>query len=221
MTSMDVEGAGQWHSRCCGSPYPKIPSRLFWLVLSRFSSLALGYILARWMTDAISLAALIVALRRNRTMQMDLSEHKPKSVLELPESSYGEMPRALAAQCGRCRLGYARPLTLPGQYYASLIHQQNMLQDTVRTAAYHDAIVQNAVDFHDKVVLDVGTGSGILAYFAIKAGARKVYAVEASDVADRAKLLMQAAGLSDRVIVFKCKVEHLVLEEKVDIIISE
>ena len=96
-----------------------------------------------------------------------------------------------------------------------------MLQDTVRTAAYHDAIVQNAVDFHDKVVLDVGTGSGILAYFAIKAGARKVYAVEASDVADRAKLLMQAAGLSDRVIVFKCKVEHLVLEEKVDIIISE
>lgn len=55
------------------------------------------------------------------------------------------------------------------------------------------------------VVLDVGTGSGILAYFAVKAGARKVYAVEASDVADRAKILMQAAGLSDRIIVIKCK----------------
>lgn len=67
----------------------------------------------------------------------------------------------------------------------------------------------------------VGTGSGILAYFAVKAGARKVYAVEASDVADRAKILMQAAGLSDRVIVVKCKVEHLQLDEKVDVIISE
>lgn len=94
-------------------------------------------------------------------------------------------------------------------------------QDAVRTAAYHDAIVGNASDFHDKVVLDVGTGSGILAYFAVKAGARKVYAVEASDVADRARILMQAVGLSDRIVVVKCKVEHLQLEEKVDIIISE
>ena len=81
-----------------------------------------------------------------------------------------------------------------------------VLQDAVRTTAYHDAIVSNAVDFYDKVVLDVGTGSGILAYFAVKAGARKVYAVEASDVADRAKILMQATGLSDRIVVIKCKV---------------
>ena len=66
--------------------------------------------------------------------------------------------------------------------------------------------MNNTVDFYDKVVLDVGTGSGILAFFAVKAGARKVYAVEASDVADRARLLMQAAGLSDRIIVMKCKV---------------
>ncbi|POM74668.1 Histone-arginine methyltransferase [Phytophthora palmivora] len=62
------------------------------------------------------------------------------------------------------------------QYYGMLLHQQNMLQDHVRTGTYERAMLSNPSDFRDKVVLDVGTGSGILAFFAIKAGARKVYA---------------------------------------------
>jgi len=52
-----------------------------------------------------------------------------------------------------------------------------MLSDQNRMAAYHSAIVGNADLFRDKVVMDVGTGSGILACWAAQAGARKVYAI--------------------------------------------
>jgi hypothetical protein len=53
-------------------------------------------------------------------------------------------------------------LILPSQY-AQLYHQKQMLTDHNRMAAYHAAIVGNADIFKDKVVMDVGTGSGILA----------------------------------------------------------
>ena len=49
-----------------------------------------------------------------------------------------------------------------------LPHQQNMLQDAVRTGTYQSAISQNPTTFKDKVVLDVGTGTGILAHFAVQ-----------------------------------------------------
>ena len=107
------------------------------------------------------------------------------------------------------------------QYYGQIIHQQNMLQDTTRTGTYHQAVVQNLPDFKDKVIMDVGTGSGILAMFAANAGAKRVYAVEASDIADSAEKLVKANGLDHIVKVIRSKVEEVELEEKVDLIISE
>ena len=51
-------------------------------------------------------------------------------------------------------------------YYAKLANQQNMMEDTVRTPKYRDAILQNPTNFRGKVVMDVGCGSGILSLFA-------------------------------------------------------
>jgi histone-arginine methyltransferase CARM1 len=91
----------------------------------------------------------------------------------------------------------------------------------VRTGAYHRAITVNSSDFKGKVVVDVGTGSGVLAYFAVHAGARHVYALEASDVAQRARKLLEANGLGDRITVIQGKVEEVDLPEQADVIISE
>lgn len=62
--------------------------------------------------------------------------------------------------------------------YAQLYHQKQMLADHNRMAAYHSAILGNSEVFKDKVVMDVGTGSGILAVWAAQAGAKRVYAGE-------------------------------------------
>lgn len=75
------------------------------------------------------------------------------------------------------------------QFYSLLSQQQNMMQDYVRTATYQKAIFDNASDFEGKVVLDVGAGSGILSFFAAQAGAAKVYAVEASCMAQHANVI--------------------------------
>ncbi|TYZ59087.1 hypothetical protein PybrP1_007207 [[Pythium] brassicae (nom. inval.)] len=108
------------------------------------------------------------------------------------------------------------------QYYGMLLHQQNMLQDRVRTSAYERAVLENAAgDFRDKVVLDVGTGSGILAFFALRAGARRVYAVELSAMAECARALLAHNGLADRVEVIRGKMEDVVLPERVDVVLSE
>ncbi|GBF96659.1 arginine N-methyltransferase [Raphidocelis subcapitata] len=105
--------------------------------------------------------------------------------------------------------------------YAYLYHQKDMLEDHKRTGAYYNAVLQNRRQFHGKVVLDVGTGSGILAIFAAKAGARKVYAVEATDMAKQARTLVEANKFSDVIEVIQGTIESIELPEKVDVIISE
>ncbi|XP_015696876.2 probable protein arginine N-methyltransferase 1 isoform X2 [Oryza brachyantha] len=110
-------------------------------------------------------------------------------------------------------------------YFDSYSHfgiHEEMLKDVVRTKSYQNVITQNSFLFKDKVVLDVGAGTGILSLFCAKAGAKHVYAIECSQMADMAKEIVKANGYSDVITVIKGKVEEIELPvPKVDVIISE
>ncbi|KAI3802976.1 hypothetical protein L1987_31123 [Smallanthus sonchifolius] len=105
--------------------------------------------------------------------------------------------------------------------YAFLYHQKEMLSDRVRMDAYFNSVFNNKHHFFGKTVLDVGTGSGILALWSAQAGAKKVYAVEATKMAEHARQLVISNNLQDVVQVIEGSIEDITLPEKVDVIISE
>eukprot|EP01090_Pellita_catalonica_P004276 TRINITY_DN140_c0_g1_i1.p1 TRINITY_DN140_c0_g1~~TRINITY_DN140_c0_g1_i1.p1 ORF type:complete len:373 (-),score=65.46 TRINITY_DN140_c0_g1_i1:28-1083(-) len=106
--------------------------------------------------------------------------------------------------------------------YAKYTIHCDMLRDKARMDSYYNAIQANAGFIKDKIVLDVGCGSGVLACWCAKAGAKKVYAVEASSIADQARLIVARNGLDDIVTVLKGKLEDITLPvDRVDVLISE
>lgn len=75
----------------------------------------------------------------------------------------------------------------------------NMLHDTARNAAYRQAIERFAPG---RRVLDIGTGSGLLAMMAARAGAESVVACEKDPrLAETARQIIAANGLADRITV--------------------
>lgn len=110
-------------------------------------------------------------------------------------------------------------------YFDSYSHfgiHEEMLKDTVRTRTYMKSIVDNKHLFKDKVVLDIGCGTGILCMFAAKAGAKKVIGIECASIYKQAREIVKANGFEDVIEIVNGKVEEVELPvDKVDIIVSE
>lgn len=109
-------------------------------------------------------------------------------------------------------------------YFTSYSHfgiHHEMLSDQARTNAYQNAICNNSEVFKDKLVLDAGSGTGILAMFAAKSGAQKVVAVDDSDIAFYAMLIVSENSLKHKVDVVKTRLEDFHTSQLFDILISE
>jgi SAM-dependent methyltransferase len=100
-----------------------------------------------------------------------------------------------------------------------LSHQRSLLEDSVRTDAFATAIAR--VVRAGDVVLDLGSGTGVLAILACRAGARRVFAVERGHIADVAAMLVDANGCAGRVDVLHARSQDVGLPEPASVLVTE
>ncbi len=95
----------------------------------------------------------------------------------------------------------------------------SMLNDRSRTETYVRAITE--VVKPGDVVVEIGTGTGILAVAAARAGAARVYAIESAGIADAAQAVFSASDVSDRLTLIRGWSTRAELPERADVLLSE
>jgi SAM-dependent methyltransferase len=98
------------------------------------------------------------------------------------------------------------------------IHQE-MLADKIRVNAYQSAIAQTVKP--GDIVIDIGAGTGLLSFFSIIAGAKRVYAIESRSIIKVAKENAKKNGWQDKIVFIHEDSRNIKLKEKCDVIVSE
>jgi type I protein arginine methyltransferase len=102
---------------------------------------------------------------------------------------------------------------------STLKFHQGMIADRERVETYREAI-HEVVEPGD-VVVDLGTGTGLLAYFACQAGAARVYGIERGPVVRVAREMRRVNGFEDRVVFIEGESTGIELPEQADVLVSE
>jgi SAM-dependent methyltransferase len=102
--------------------------------------------------------------------------------------------------------------------YERVSHHRSMISDRTRTFSFREAI--NEVVRRDSVVVDLGSGTGILALFAAKAGAARVYAIERTGMIDVARQIAARNGI-DNIIWLRADSSEVSLPEPCTVLVSE
>jgi len=105
-----------------------------------------------------------------------------------------------------------------GSNFAGLEAHEEMLSDRVRVETYRRGI-HRTVQAGD-VVVDLGTGTGLLAFMASRAGARKVYAVEHSDFIQVAQEIADQNGFTN-IEFIRANSREFTPGEPVDVVLHE
>ena len=103
--------------------------------------------------------------------------------------------------------------------FGSPFVQEEMLLDKIRCEAYREAICRTVKP--GDVVVDLGAGTGLLSFFALQAGARHVYAIEMTRIADVAAELIEANGFRDRITLIRQASNKAHLPERCDVLVTE
>ncbi len=103
--------------------------------------------------------------------------------------------------------------------YSELSLQRLMVLDKHRTNAFAEAIAE-VVSSGDRVI-DVGTGSGLLAMLAAKSGAAQVIGLDRAAIAQVARRLVAANNLEEQVEVIHENASTFKSDHRVDLIVSE
>ncbi len=101
----------------------------------------------------------------------------------------------------------------------SLAAYGQMISDKIRTDAYAQALKQLIKP--GDVVVDIGTGPGILALLACRFGARRVYAFEPSPIIELAREIAAANGFADRIEFIPKMSTESSLPEPANVIVSD
>ena len=103
--------------------------------------------------------------------------------------------------------------------FASIPVHRRMLGDEVRLSIYRKAL--NKAVTPDSIVIDAGSGTGALAVYAALAGAKKVYAIENSELVDQIFSVAKDSGVADRIEIIAGNFSQVKLPQKADILVTE
>lgn len=103
-------------------------------------------------------------------------------------------------------------------YYSSVGSYRHLMTDRIRNLFYEKSIKYSC---KNKVVLDLGAGLGLLSLYAARAGAKKIYAVEANPVAVEILKKLKETEKLDNLEIIQSASWNLTLPEQVDVIVHE
>ncbi|HKI03154.1 MAG TPA: 50S ribosomal protein L11 methyltransferase [Thermoanaerobaculia bacterium] len=137
---------------------------------------------------------------------------------EVEEAGFGETVESMLRQGFLVSTeGDAGP-DLASERFGSAANHMSMLLDTVRMMSYRSAIERHA---SGQRVVEIGCGTGILSLFAARAGARKVIAIEESQIAEVAAAMFEANGVSGTVELKVGNSRNVEIGEPADLIVHE
>lgn len=101
----------------------------------------------------------------------------------------------------------------------SVFSHSRLIKDDVRVSRFKEAIFSTVKS--GDIVLDLGSGTGLLSYFAVKAGATRVYAVEMSKIGEFGKEFLKNTNEGESVFHINGCSSSIDIPEPCDVLVTE